>query len=110
MHPAIARDFENWCEKQNTKYVLEEAAIIFESNIAHRFDKVILVTAPDDLRMQRVCLRDSAEPEAVRERMRNQMAEEKKIAMADYIIYNDNVRMIAPQVVEIHLCIFNRRA
>ena len=102
VHPAVARDFERWCKMQTSPYVLEEAAIIFESNITHRFEKVILVTAPEDIRIERVCARDCVAPEIVRKRMNNQWPEEKKIALADYVIYNDNVQLIAPQVMAIH--------
>jgi len=102
VHPAVARDFEHWRMRQTAPYALEEAAIIFERDIAHRFQKVILVTAPDDLRIERVCARDGVSAETVRKRMANQWPEEKKIALADYIIYNDNQRLIIPQVLEIH--------
>ena len=102
VHPAVARDFEYWCTMQSSPYVLEEAAIIFESNIAHRFAKLILVTAPDDIRIERVCTRDRIAPETARKRMANQWPEEKKIALADYVIYNDHIRLITPQIMEIH--------
>jgi len=102
VHPAVARDFEQWCTRQTSPYVLEEAAVIFENNLAHRFDKVILVTAPDSIRIVRVCTREQITPEAVRQRMTNQWPEEKKMAMADFTVYNDNIRLITPQVMEIH--------
>ena len=102
VHPAVARDFERWRSMQTSPYVLEEAAIIFESNIMHRFEKIILVTAPEDLRIERVCARDHVAPEAVQKRMANQWPEEKRIALADYVIYNDNLRLITPQVMAIH--------
>ena len=102
VHPAVARDFEQWCSRQTAPYVLEEAAIIFESNLAHRFEKVILVTAPDHIRIHRVCARDNATPQAVRSRMTHQWPEEKKMSLADYIIYNDGEHLITPQVMEIH--------
>jgi len=102
VHPAVARVFERWCNLQTSPYVLEEAAIIFESNIAQRFEKVILVTAPDDVRIERVCARDRVAPKIVQKRMANQWPEEKKMALADYVIYNDNKRLIAPQVMAVH--------
>ena len=102
IHPAVERDFEYWCAQQKAPYVIEEAAIIYESNIERRFDKIILVTAREEIRIHRVCSRDDLTPEKVRQRMKNQMPEEKKIALADYIIYNDNNEMIIPQVMEIH--------
>ena len=102
VHPAVARDFEHWCTLQAAPYVLEESAILFESNTTHRFGKIILVTAPDAVRIERVCARDQITSEIARERIANQWPEEKKIALADYIIYNDNSRMVTPQVMEIH--------
>ena len=105
VHPAVARDFEDWCNRQTSRYVLEEAAIIFESGLAQRFDQVILVTAPEPIRIERVCVRDQANPETVRKRMNNQWREEKKMALADYIIRNDNEYAIIPQVMKIHTAI-----
>ena len=102
VHPAVARDFEHWCARQTSRYIIEEAAIIFESGIAHRFDKIILVTAPDDMRIKRVCARDNVAPENARERIKNQMPENEKIALANYVVYNDNTRAIIPQVMEIY--------
>jgi len=107
VHPAVASDFEHWCIQQTSPYVIEEAAIIFESGMAQRFDKVILVTAPERLRIERVCDRDQITPEFVRKRMDNQWSEEKKIALADYIINNDNEYLLIPQVMEIHHAIIN---
>ena len=108
VHPTVARDFEQWHSRQTSPYSLEEAAIIFESNLARHFDKVILVAAPDDLRIERVCAREQISPEVVRQRMTNQWPDEKKIAMADYVIYNDNSHLIIPQVMEIHKLLLNR--
>jgi dephospho-CoA kinase len=102
VHPAVARDFEQWQSQQTTPYTVEESAIIFESGIAERFDKIILVTAPEDIRIRRVCARDNATPETVRERMKNQLPDNKKIPKADFIIYNDTMQMVIPQVIEIH--------
>jgi len=102
VHPAVARDFEHWCSRQAAPYVIEEAAIIFERNIASRFAKVILVTASDEVRIRRVCRRDKAAPEEVRKRMANQWTEDKKIALADFVIYNDQLSLLTHQVMEIH--------
>jgi len=102
VHPAVARDFEFWCTLQTSPYVLEEAAIIFETGLAQRFDQVILVTAPEQIRIERVCARDRSSPEVVRKRMNLQWPEEKKIALANFIIYNDNEHAIIPQVMNFH--------
>ena len=102
VHPAVFHDFNHWCALQNSPYIIEESAIIFERNIAHQFGKVILVTAPEYVRIKRVCIRDGITPEAVQERMANQWTDDKKKPLADYIINNDNLRSLTPQIMEIH--------
>ena len=102
VHPAVIRDFDNWCTMQKSPYVIEESAIIYETNIAHLFGKVIMVAAPENTRVMRVCIRDHVTPEIVQQRMANQWTDKKKITLADYVIYNDSLRLITPQVVEIH--------
>ena len=102
VHPAVARDFIRWCDRQSAAYILEETAILFESGMAGRFEKTILVTAPESLRVKRVCDRDHVEASAVYERMKNQWTDERKIPLADYIIYNDDIHMLIPQVIAIH--------
>ncbi|MDR3094970.1 MAG: dephospho-CoA kinase [Bacteroidales bacterium] len=102
VHPAVARDFEKWCHTQHAQYAMEESAILFEHNLAALFDKVILVTAPENLRIERVCRRDAVRAEAVRQRMNNQWSEEKKKRLADFIIHNDDENMLIPQILEIH--------
>ena len=102
VHPAVTRDFERWCTGQTSPYVLHEAAIIFESDMTCLFEKIIMVTAPDNVRIERVCTRDHVDPETVRKRMIHQWPEKKKIDLADYIVYNDNLHLITPQVMAIH--------
>lgn len=102
VHPVVAHDFIQWRSLQNTPYILEESAILFEHDMAKRFDKVIMVTAPVDLRIERVCIRDHTTPEIVCMRMNNQWPDEKKIPLADYVIYNDDIQLMIPQVMKIH--------
>lgn len=102
VHPAVARDFAEWCGRQTAPYVLEEAAVIFENGMAQRFRKVILVTAPGHLRVKRVCGRDHVSPAAVRMRMENQWPDEQKIDLADYVIYNGESQLLIKQVLYIH--------
>ena len=102
VHPAVACDFEKWCDAQVAPYVLEESAILFESGMTQRFEKVILVTAPEDLRIKRVAERDNVSPDDVRARMNNQWPDEKKTTSADYLINNDGEQPVLPQVTAIH--------
>ncbi len=102
VHPAVARDFRQWCLRQTVPYMLEESAILFENNMARRFGKIILVTAPEAVRIQRVRERDQITEEAIRARIKNQWPDEKKIPLADYVIYNDELHLMIPQVLDIH--------
>ena len=102
LYPALNQRFDEWCEQQTTPYVLYESAILFEKNYEKFFDKIIFVSASEDIRLQRVMKRDDCTEENVRSRMRLQMSEETKISRADFVIYNDGVRAVEPQVLEIN--------
>ncbi len=104
VHPAVHRDFHQWVEKLKLSYhksfVLYEAAILFESGGKDRVNGVITVFAPKTLRIQRVVSRDRVSPEQVEARMNNQWPDHKKLALADFVIYNDEKHMLIPQVFE----------
>ena len=103
VHPAVAHDTLRWNEEQiDVPYTLKEAALLFESGSHLRLDKVIAVSAPEKLRINRVMQRDQISEAQVRSRMDKQMPEAEKIAMADYIIYNDGEQSLVSQVIEIH--------
>jgi dephospho-CoA kinase len=110
VHPAVRRDYSEWVMKQqDVPYVVEEAAILFESG-AHRWlDRTVLVYAPEELRISRVMKRDGVDEELVRQRMRHQMDEEEKRNLADMVIMNDESEMLLPQIIEVHTKIFNSR-
>lgn len=92
IHPAVKENFDNWL-KSNIKsnFVVKEAAILFESGSYKDCDKVILVTAPQEVRIERVIKRDGVDREHVLERMKNQWTEEKKAEISDYIIENTDL-------------------
>ena len=98
LYPALNQHFDEWCEQQNTPYVLYESAILFEKNYEKFFDKIIFVSAAEDIRLQRVMKRDDCSEENVRSRMRLQLSEESKISRADFVIYNDGTKHVEPQV------------
>lgn len=103
VHPAVRKDFTAWCLKHKTQpYVVEEAAILFESGAYKLMDKVVMVTAPKDIRINRVMERDATTREAVLARMANQWEEEEKINLSDHVIINDNQQLVIPQVLNIH--------
>lgn len=103
VHPAVRKDFNRWATLYTGEpYVVEEAAILFESGAVLEMDLTVLVYAPEELRIGRVMERDQAKREAVIGRMSHQMSEEDKLKMSDHIIFNDEVQMLLPQVIEVH--------
>ena len=102
IHPSLGIHFENWCkvegENSDYSYVIEESAIGIELGIQDKFDKVIVVTADEDVRIKRVMSRDNCTEELVRDRMKNQMSDEEKIKHADVVIINNNDSDIESQV------------
>lgn len=103
IHPAVELDVAKW-NKQNVsaKYVLKEAAILFESGTNKGLDKVITVTSPVDLRIMRVMKREGWSKEEVHKRIQNQMSDEEKVKRSDFVICNDEQQLIIPQVLDIH--------
>ncbi len=103
IHPLVRADFEQWVMVHDSSpYVLQEAAILFESGFSHLFQRIVLVTAPDDLRIKRVCDRDNVSLEQVKQRDQRQMPQEKKIPLADFVVINDGMHLLDVQVESIH--------
>lgn len=108
VHPAVKKDGVEWAESYSKyPYTLREAALIYESGIDKTLDYIIVVTAPESLRIQRVIQRDSIEEKAVRARIDKQWPEAEKIKRASFIIYNDGKHSLVKQVLEIHKKIKN---
>lgn len=102
VHPMVRADFDDWVRTQKSPVVINEAAILFESGGFKAMDAVILVSAPEDLRIQRVMKRDGLSPEQVRLRIKNQWSDEKKKALSQYQVVCDDVQMVLPQVLYIY--------
>lgn len=102
VHPAVASDFRSWLLEQNSIYVIKEAAILFENGGAKLCDQVILVTAPKEIRVQRVIDRDKCTKEDVLERMSKQWSDAKKKPLADYIIENIEWKETSKQIEVLH--------
>src|ERR1041385_3761068 len=97
VHPAVAQDSENWIgENKSAPYILKEAALLYESGSYKALDKIIVVTAPENLRVQRVLNRDknkSRTKEDVVKIIRSQMNEADKVSRADFLINNDETEL-----------------
>jgi len=101
VHPAVGRDFVRWADEQQNRgaaVAAFESAILFEANMRGVLDKVLLVTAPEEVRVARVVVRDGVTVEQVRARMNHQMDEEGKKRLSDFIIYNDGWQAVLPQI------------
>ena len=77
VHPAIGRDFQAWKASQSAPIIAFESALLFQSEMGLHFDKSIAVTAPEDIRIARVCRRNNTSPEEVKSRMQHQWPQEK---------------------------------
>ena len=109
VHPVVGHDFQIWSRKWDQHpYVVEEAAVLFESGADAHLDMSVLVYAPSELRIKRVMERDGICRAEVEQRMSQQMDEDEKKSLADRIIINDEKRLLLPQIVELHEDIIKR--
>ena len=103
IHPRVGQHFTDWAEQHKEEnFVIKEAAILFESGSFKDCDKVILVTAPKEIRIKRVMKRDGVSEKEVLERMKNQWSEEKKKKLSDFIIENIDLEVAKNQVDNIY--------
>ncbi|MFD1079672.1 dephospho-CoA kinase, partial [Longispora fulva] len=91
VHPAVANYFDGWKKKQKSTYLIYEAAILFETGGYKKCDFTVLVTAPHDIRIQRLQQRDNSTLEEIEARMNNQWSDEKKANLADFQIENIDI-------------------
>jgi len=102
IHPAVRESFLKWAENhQDATYILYEAAILLESGYASDFDRNILVIADEKTRIERVIRRDHATEKLVKQRILNQMPDIQKIKMVDYVIENNDEKLLIPQIIEL---------
>ncbi|HAD97787.1 MAG TPA: dephospho-CoA kinase [Cryomorphaceae bacterium] len=103
IHPAVGHAFAKWyASHKSTPYVIREAAILFESGTYKDCDHIIVVSAPLEMRVERVMKRNHISREQVMERVNKQWPEEQKLKLADSIIYNDHSQSVIKQVLKIH--------
>ena len=101
VHPSVAADFNTWMNSQttNTPYVIREAAIMLESGTNKDLDALVLVDAPETLRLERVLKRDGRSEEEVKSIMQRQWSTEEKKKYCQYILVNDDKHLLIPQVI-----------
>lgn len=102
IHPAVRKRFMKWADDhKEAPYLLYEAAILLESGYASDFNRNILILADEKVRIERVIRRDHTTEENVRQRIKNQIPDIEKVNMVDYIIENNNERLLIPQIIKL---------
>lgn len=102
VHPAVGRDVIRWASQQDSSYIMYEAALLVENGSYKNFTKLVVVSCPKEERIRRVMARDHVDIKDVNARMKNQLTEKKKVAVADYVIVNDGEELLIPQILKIH--------
>lgn len=102
VHPATIQYAADWIAKQNSPYIIKEAAIFFESGSYKEMDVMVGVSAATELRMKRAMQRNHTTEAKVRSIIAQQMDEAEKMSRCDYVIVNDDVQAILPQVLQLH--------
>lgn len=102
IHPVVRADFKSWAGRQRFPYVIQEAAILFENGSYTKFDKIILVCAPREERIKRIKERDGSKREEIEARMAHQWDDDRKRALADFVIENLDQENSRQEVLKIH--------
>ncbi|MFN5334541.1 MAG: dephospho-CoA kinase [Bacteroidota bacterium] len=109
VHPATIKDAAAWFIKQDCPYAIKEAALLFESGSAEGLDLIIGVTAPLPLRIRRAMQRDQSTKEQIEDRMKYQMEDAIKMKLCDFVVNNDEIQLVIPQVLNIHEALLQKQ-
>ncbi len=107
VHPAVRKHFSKWAKKQESPYVIQETAIIFENSMHESYDRIVLVTAPEDIRLKRIIERDNITKMEILARMQNQWDDVDKMPLSNYVIENIELDVTQQKVNEIHRLLLN---
>jgi dephospho-CoA kinase len=102
VHPKVASHFKRWLKKQDSAYVIKEAAIIFENNLQSQYNYIITVIADKDLRIERIIKRDDASKEKIEAIINNQLSDAEKIKKSNFVITNNDLDSAKIEAEEIH--------
>lgn len=100
VHPEVMKIFDKWCNEAGGNFVFFESAILFEAGLNTQMDFIICVDAPMETRIRRVITRDNTTEEKIIARIHNQMKNEDKCNMSDFIINNSSDTLIIPQIIK----------
>ncbi len=104
VHPSVESDFNRWISENSAcPYLVKEAALLFETESYLKLDKLILVTAPLEIKMKRILERDPQRTEdEVKAIMNKQLSDEKKVDKSDIVLCNDGSNLLIPQILKLH--------
>ena len=102
VHPEVAKDFKEWLSLQSGPYVIQEIPLLFENRKQSEYHRIILVTAPEAIRIDRVVSRDRISRPDVKARINNQLPDNEKIPHSNYLINNLRRRQTEHLVRKIH--------
>ena len=102
VHPFVFERFKQWSDEQKSPYVIKEAAILFESGADKTVNKSILVTAPMDIRIDRVKSRDGRTSEEIQSIIASQWTDSRLRDLVDFIVVNDGKHSLIEQVRDLH--------
>ncbi len=102
VHPAVREDFLKWVKAQDTPYVIQETALIFENASQGFYDKIVLVISPSNIRVKRVMERDASSEKEVLARLKKQLLDSEKIHLSDFVIENVELLKTKAIVEEVH--------
>ncbi|MDR2971241.1 MAG: dephospho-CoA kinase [Bacteroidales bacterium] len=89
IHPLVMHQFEDWTTHQESNVVMLESALVFEAGLEKFFDKIIVVDAPLDVRIQRIKDRNlHLSEQEILQRIFLQIPQEEKCKNADFVILN----------------------
>ena len=100
VHPEVYLAFEKWSKSQDSKLVFNESALLFETESYKRFDKTILITADICLKIERIKKRDLLDEIEIKHRMNSQLSDEIKLKLADFVIENNEDKLLLPQLIQ----------
>lgn len=103
IHPKVKDDFISWASKHDDCPVIAiESAILIEAGFSDAVDKIVMVYAPLELRLERLALRDStSSKEQILKRIQSQMDDEEKKSLAHFVVVNDEEMPVIPQIIEL---------
>jgi dephospho-CoA kinase len=103
IHPVVMRDTQSWvAQHADSAYVLKEAAIMNAAGQGNSLDFVVMVDAPEDLRVKRILQRDNRSEQEIRAIIKRQVSDEARKKIADFIVTNDETSALIPQVLQLH--------